>query len=395
MSSDTIRVGIVGSKFAASFHYDSLVRAGDLGARVVGVYSPTPENRQAFAEPRGIRAFDSYEAMLAEVDVVDVCSTADTHETCAVRAAQAGKHAIVEKPFTGCFGPPDADETWRGDLAPKTEMLDEAVASARRMIEAAEANGVRLMYAENWVYAPAVQKEVEVLRATQGQILWVIAEESHSGSHSPTYGIWRRSGGGALMGKGSHPLSAVLYLKRVEGLARLGRPIRPKTVSARVHELTRNPGFVDAGFIRTEYHDIEDFCQVHIVFDDGFVADIYASEIVLGGVHNWIEVYANNHRTRCNINPVDACVLYNPAEEQLEDVYIAEKLGTKQGWSFASPDEHANSGYPQEIRDFMGAIRDDREPESDGRLGADSVCCMYAAYLSAEKAGAEVEIPAL
>jgi hypothetical protein len=33
------------------------------------------------------------------------------------------------------------------------------------------------------------------------------------------------------MGKGAHPLTAVLYLKRIEGVTRDGRPIRPATVS--------------------------------------------------------------------------------------------------------------------------------------------------------------------
>lgn len=395
MPANPIRVGIVGSGFAAGFHYDSLLRAADLSVEVVGVYSPTRKNRGAFAEARGIAAFDSFQEMLERVGVVDVCCTGDMHEAYAVQSAEAGKHAIVEKPFTGAFGPPDADESWRGNQAPKAEMLETAVAGARRMLRAAADNGVKLMYAENWVYAPAVQKEAEILRATKGQILWAMAEESHSGSHSPAYGFWRRSGGGSLLGKGSHPLSAVLYLKRVEGMARLGSPIRPARVSARVHELTRNPNFEDKGFLRADYHDVEDFCQVHIVFDDGFIADIFAGEIVMGGVHNWIEVYANNHRMRCNINPADACVLYNPREEQLEDVYIAEKLGTKQGWSWPSPDEHSNSGYPQEMRDFMECIAFDREPESNGALGADSVCCMYAAYLSAERSGAEVEVPSL
>jgi hypothetical protein len=30
------------------------------------------------------------------------------------------------------------------------------------------------------------------------------------------------------------------------------------------------------------------------------IADIFASELVMGGVHNWLEIFANNHRTRCN-----------------------------------------------------------------------------------------------
>jgi len=393
MSAETIRVGIVGSKFAAAFHYESLRRVSGIPVRVVGVYSSTPSHREAFASEREIKAFDSFEAMLDACDVIDICCPGYMHEAYTVEAAEAGKHVIVEKPFTGAYGPEDAGESWRGDAAPKEPMLTEAMASARRMIDAAASNRVKLMYAENWVYAPSIQKEVEVLRATRGQILWIVGEESHSGSHSPAYGVWRKAGGGSLVGKGCHPLTAILYLKRVEGIARDGEPIRPARVSARLHQLTRNPLYDDQGHLRTDYFDVEDFCQVHVVFSDGFVADVFSNEIVMGGVHNWLEVFANNHRIRCNINPVDGCVLYNPDEKQLEDVYIVEKTGTKQGWSFPSPNEDWMTGYPQEMQDFMECVAYDRSPAGDGLLGADTVSVMYAAYLSDENRGAEVEVP--
>ena len=180
---------------------------------------------------------------------------------------------------------------------------------------AATASGKHVCYAENWIYAPAIQKEREILEKSQGQILRILAEQSHGGSHSPYYGRWQFSGGGSLVGKGCHPLSAALYLKRVEGQGRDGVPIRPKTVSARTHEITRLPDYRDAGFLRTGYDDIEDYAQVHITFTDGTVADIFASELVMGGVSNWLEVYCNNHRTRCNMNPVNALETFNPRED--------------------------------------------------------------------------------
>ena len=100
----------------------------------------------------------------------------------------------------------------------------------------------RIFYAENWVFAPVVQKEIEIIAKTKAQILRMVAEESHSGSAAPAYGTWRLSGGGSIMGKGAHPLTAVLYLKRIEGMTRTGTPIRPATVTARVHEITRLAG---------------------------------------------------------------------------------------------------------------------------------------------------------
>lgn len=42
----------------------------------------------------------------------------------------------------------------------------------------------------------------------------MIGDESHSGSHSPYYGTSKYSGGGSLVGKACHPLSAILHLNR-------------------------------------------------------------------------------------------------------------------------------------------------------------------------------------
>jgi predicted dehydrogenase len=185
----------------------------------------------------------------------------------------------------------------------------------------------------------------------------------------------------------------VLYLKRVEGLARTGKPIRPACVTARVHEITRLPGYEDRGHLRTSYHDVEDFALVHLVFEDGTVADVFSSEIVMGGVHNWLEVFANNHRTRCNINPMDGLETYNPVEAEFRDVYVVEKIGTKQGWSKPAPDEHWMNGYVQELGEFYRCMADGRASTCDGVLGYDTVSVIYSAYLSAERGGQEVAVP--
>jgi len=70
-----------------------------------------------------------------------------------------------------------------------------------------------------------------------------------------------------------------------------------------------------------------------------------------------------------------------------------EKIGTKQGWSTPAPDESFMFGYPQEIQDFIEAIATDREPKSGLLVASDIVSVLYAAYLSAERKGAEVDIP--
>jgi predicted dehydrogenase len=355
------------------------------------VTSKSVESREAFAAKHQLRAFASVEQMCEAVDVVDICAPGSAHEPIAVAALGRGKHVVVEKPFTGYYG--SGEESFRGNIFPKDVMLREAMASCDRILRAAREAGRRIFYAENWVYAPAIEKEREILIKSGGQILWITGDESHSGSHSPYYGIWKYSGGGSLVGKGCHPLTAALHLKRVEGETRHRAAIRPATVSGRTHEITRLPNYRDAGFLRTSYDDIEDYCQVHVTFEDGTVADIFSSELVMGGVHNWLEVFANNHRTRCNVNPIDALETYNPREDILKDVYVTEKIGTKQGWNHPAPDEDWQHGYPREFQDFMECVAVDREPLAGGELARDTVAVLYSAYLSAERKGTEIALP--
>jgi len=378
-----LRIGIVGSRFAAHLHLLAYRRVYGVEARLTAVTSPTAERRDAFARETGATPYASLAAMLPHVDVVDVCSPPATHEPVALEAIDAGKHVFVEKPFTGAFDKSAGAEA----------LLKSALASADRVAQAARRRGVVLAYAENWIYAPAVQKEREIVEKTGAQILWMMGGESHSGSHSPVYGIWKHAGGGSLVGKGCHPLTACLYLKQVEGRARDGRPIRPASVSCRVHEITRLPGYRDRAFLRTDYDDVEDYSQLHVTFEDGTVADVYATELVLGGVHNWLDVFANNHRTSCRLNPVNLLDTYNPAAAQLRDVYVVEKIGTKEGWSHPAADEEWQQGFYQEIQDFVECCATGRRPQSGALVAHDTVATLYAGYVSAERKGAEVAVP--
>ena len=388
-----LKIGIVGTGFAARFHLEAWRRVHGVKVIIAGATARSADRRKAFAEAHGIRAFDSYEELLKEVDVVDIVTPGNTHEAFAVSALNAGKHVVLEKPFTGFYGPGEAGPEFSGLTFDREAALAEVLASCRRIREAALAAGRFICYAENWIYAPAVQKEREILEKSGGQILRMTGEESHSGSHASSYGWWSQCGGGALASKGCHPLSAAVYFKFVEGRARDGRPIFPVSVSANIHRITQLPGYRNEGYLRTEYHDTEDYGQMHVVFEDGTVADILASDLVLGGVANWIEVFAGNHRTRCNLNPVDALETFSPGVEALKDVYIAEKLHPKQGWMKPAPDEDWMHGYPQEIQAFAEAIESGRAPESSGMLGEVVTAVLYAAYLSASRRGQSVEVP--
>ncbi len=389
----TVRGGLIGTGFSARFHYEGMERTWGANVDIVGVYSPTENKRLGFAQQRAIQPFENADALIDAVDVVHICAPPATHEALTLKALAQGVHVIVEKPFTGYFG--DGSPDFHIGSVAMSDARDHALASVARMLEAEAKSSARIYYAENWVYAPAIQKEREIIEKTGAQILWMHGEEAHSGSHAHTYGFWRHNGGGALIGKAVHPLSAALYLKRVEGRVRSGQPIRPAAVSCRTHAITRLDTFEDRGFLRTDYHDVEDFSSIHVVFDDGTIADIFASEIVMGGIHNWLEVMANNHRSVCNINPNTAMQTYNPRDSQFDDIYVVEKIGTKQGWASTAPDEDFITGFPQEINAFYTAIAEERACESDSGLAADTISAVYSAYLSADRKGAEVAITQL
>src|SRR4030042_2503388 len=213
MADKIIRSGIAGSGYAARFHYEALQRLYSVRVNITGSYSPTVERLKKFIDARHLKAFTSLESLIEDSDVIHVCTPPSTHETIVIAALEKDRHVIVEKPFTGYFG--DGSKDFNGDKFPREKGLEQALASVQRMIDAEKKSKGKIMYAENWIYAPSVIRESDILRKTKAQILWMHGEESHSGSHSPTYGQWKYSGGGSMIGKGCHPLSGALYFKQV------------------------------------------------------------------------------------------------------------------------------------------------------------------------------------
>src|SRR5258705_196961 len=136
-----LRIGIVGSRFAAHLHLAAYRRVYGVEARLAGVTSPTAERREAFARESGATAYPSLAAMLPHVDVVDVCAPPAQHEAAALEAIEAGKHAFVEKPFTRAFGP--AGPGFAGNRASKGPLLKEALARAARSRRAGPRRGGR------------------------------------------------------------------------------------------------------------------------------------------------------------------------------------------------------------------------------------------------------------
>jgi len=157
MEKKTVRTGIVGAGFAATFHYECLKKVFGTNVEVEGVFAADTDQAKAYAEKRGIKTVNSLEELIDKVDVIHVCTPPVAHEPIAVAALQQDKFAIVEKPLTGYFG--DGSDDFSGDTFPKQDALNESLDSIKRMLEAESKSKGRILYAENWIYAPSIQKE--------------------------------------------------------------------------------------------------------------------------------------------------------------------------------------------------------------------------------------------
>jgi len=386
---DKVRLGMVGSRFAAHLHLNNLERLRGSKVEIVGIASKTEESARKTAKEFNIPSvYTDYRRLLdrKDVDVIDLCVPTNLHEEMVIAVAGAGKHIICEKPLTGYFGE-DVEGEGIGFRVSRDVMLKGAMESCRRIRKAIEKNKVRFCYAEDWIYAPPLVKLKRIVKVSGGTILDIRAEESHSGSHADYSRKWKTSGGGALLRLGAHPIGAVLHLKYYEGEIRDGKPIRPKDVTGEVGQHIRIPSFQRESkkWLVTSWEDVEDWSCIIITFEDTSKAVILASDGVLGGTRNTMQVYLSNAVSFANINPNNAVEVYAPDPSIFKDEYIAEKLETKAGWNFASPDEDWMRGYPQELENFIDSILQGKDPISGLDLAQDTMEVIYASYLSAEK----------
>jgi predicted dehydrogenase len=392
-----VNIAIVGTGFIAETRARAYAGVAGYEPRLVAAMSRTRERLDAFARRHAVPdVYTELDPILdrPDVDVVDLCVPNAQHCPMAIRAAQAGKHVICSKPLTAFDGAAVPDDTRLADV-PRQHMLEVATRNATAMLEAAQHSGVRLMYAENWVYAPPITKANRLAAAAGGPILEMRGGECHSGSHSPYSKSWRATGGGALLRLGVHAMGAMLHLKRQEGLRRDGRPIRPRSVLADVADLTRTPGFEAEAhhYLASGWQDVENWGTAVISFDDGTRATVFASDAVLGGMESTLQVLLSNAHLKCNLSHTRLVEAFAPEASVFGDEYLIEKLETSAGWSPPAPDEDWAQGHRHMLQDFVASVAEGRAAQSEGDLGRDVIRLVYAAYVSAAE-GRRFELPA-
>jgi predicted dehydrogenase len=379
-----VRVGLVGCGFVAELHMYAYKRVYGVDAAVTAV-AARGEHVLGFAKKHAIpTVYRDFRELVADtsIDVVDICTPPALHTSMIAAAMGAGKHVICEKPFAGYFGR-DGDKTPIGKHVPKSLMYERLIEEMDKTRAAIAASGRLFMYAEDWVYAPAVAKTVEILEATKDKILFMKAEESHSGSHAAHAAQWAMTGGGSLIRMGCHPLSAVIYLKQVEARAR-GEKVAVTAVTADVGNVAAGLSEREHAFIQSHPVDVEDWGMLTLTFSDGTKATVFSGDMIMGGVRNVVETYTSGGSLFANITPNNHLTSYLTDEAKLKGVYITEKVDRKTGWQYVCLEEEWTRGYLQEIQDFMECAAFGREPKAGVDLAYETIKINYAGYWSAE-----------
>ena len=381
----TVVVGTLGAGYASRLHGNGYKKVSGVRVRLKTICDLNTDLARQVQEEFGYEQITAdFQEMLAdpEIDVIDIVAPPFVHIPMAIQAMRAGKHVICEKPLTGYCGKKGEENV--GKTTPTAFMSPEVLRSMDELKAVVEETGKKFMYAENFVYATPIQRSAQLVRAKKSKILFLQGFVGLKGSSSPVAGLWNKTGGGQLVRNGTHPLSGMLWLKQQEAQAR-GETITVKSVSADVGTTTACLTEHEHRHISARPQDVEDYAAVTVTFSDGTKCLTIASDTVLGGTQNTVDVFCNDSALRCQITPPDLLNTYFLDEDGLEDIVLGEMLPSKLGWNGAFVSDEVIRGYMGELQDFMESVAYDREPASGFDLAYETAKIMYAAYQSAEE----------
>ncbi len=197
-------------------------RASD-ALEIVAVAGRDGARTEAYAREYGIpRAHAGYDALLADPDVeaVYISLPNGMHVDWAVRALQAGKHVLCEKP------------------------LSRRVADAVRAFDAADAAGRLLMEAFMWRHSPQTQRFAQLAGDAIGELRLVRAAFSFPLSDPGNVRLSRELDGGALMDVGCYCVSGARLLAGEPEAVSAQQVTTSEGVDVRMAATLRHPGGV-------------------------------------------------------------------------------------------------------------------------------------------------------
>ena len=201
-----LRIGLIGAARIAPHGIVDPVRA-EPRAELAAVAARDPQRAAAFASEHDVpRWYGDYHTLLADpaIDLVYVATPPVNHAELAIRALEAGKHVLVEKPFSLT-----ADE-------------------AREVLAVARRTGRRAVESMHAVHHPLFWRVIDLVAAgTIGRVRDISSRFDITLANPDDFRWQGRLGGGALMDLGVYPLALVRRLLGEEfaidrGRARVG-----------------------------------------------------------------------------------------------------------------------------------------------------------------------------
>jgi predicted dehydrogenase len=262
-----------------------------------------------------------------DVDFVYIVLPNSMHAEYTVRAAQAGKHVLCEKPMAT------------------------SVAEAQQMVDACRKAGRKLMIAYRLQYDPAHRTLIEMARKKDFGELRLI--DAINGQNDAPNGQWRQikalSGGGSLPDVGIYCLNAFRYITGEEPVEVTGQITQPKN----------DPRF----------REIEDIACFTLRFPSGVFA-------------TGISGYSFHENRHLRVMATDAWFGLDPAFGYDN---IAIQIGRKSGKANAEEQRRfsAHNQFAKEMDHFAECIKSNKQPYTPGEEGLQDHKIMQAIYQSA------------
>ena len=339
---DKIKVGIVGSKFAAMLHAESYMRCPSAVLHAVAAIDHLDEFTNKYQIPN---SYHDYREMFEkeDLDLISVCVPNYLHRDVVLEAVDAGEKAIIcEKP------------------------LATSVEDGHEMVIRCRGKHVKLMYAEDWIFAPALIRAKQICdEGGIGDILYVKAKETHNGSHSPFAQQKKYCGGGSMIHLGIHPIGFLPWL--------LDQDI--------THVMGMKTGGGDQNLLHKNYTG-EDWAAALVNLEKGTRGFIESNYITCGGMDDKIEIYGTEGNIHIDLTKGSPLTVYSRSGYE----YAVEKADFTHGWTRPAVDEFMSLGYVNEIAHFVDCVLNDMDPQK-GTTGADGLKALAvtsAIYESAE-----------
>ncbi|WP_150307096.1 aldo/keto reductase [Planctomonas psychrotolerans] len=320
MTETTIRWGILGAGGIARTFAKALPssRTGVLQA----VAARDADRAAGFArEFGGATSYGSYDELLADdsVDAVYISTVHTTHASLAVRAAEAGKHVLCEKPMTM-----NAAETMA-------------------VVEAARRTGVILIEAFAYRFLPQTTALLDLVRSGAiGDVRSIEVSRTFNADYDPEGRLFDPAvGGGAMLDIGCYPASLV----RIVAGAALDRPFAdPVTVEA-------SGVLGDTG--------VDEFSVASLTFGGGITASIGAGIRVEGDA---------------NLRVLGSRGILDLPDPWLVNPGVATIRVSKLGHPTETIEIEQGNGYAAEADAIADALAGDSiAPEAPEMLWADSI----------------------